>query len=359
MKKIGKIVKLSLISLSSLSIFSASTINASAASMSFSKIEKSAKKEGKVNTLAMGADYVNWGETWNDIKNKYGIKHTDTDLSSAQELQKFKTEGKNATVDMGDIALSVAPTAVKEKLLAKYKTNYWKYIPSWAKDKNGYWALGYTGTIAFITDTKNVSASKAPTSWKELLNGKYQVSINDVSTVADAQYGVLAAAYANGGSVKNIKPGLKFFAKLNKENRLSSVQPTVDNLKKGETQVSILWDCDALYYKHLINSKRYKVTIPSDGSVTSGYAEVINKYAPHKNAAKLARNYILSKKGQINLAKGYARPIRTDIKLPSSVKSKLIPDKEYKKIYHIKDVAALNKMALRLPKLWQSEVLGK
>ncbi len=43
--------------------------------------------------------------------------------------------------------------------------------------------------------------------------------------------------------------------------------------------------------------------IPSDGSVISGYTTIINKYAKHPNAAKLAREYIFSDAGQINLAK--------------------------------------------------------
>ncbi len=57
---------------------------------------------------------------------------------------------------------------------------------------------------------------------------------------------------------------------------------------------------------------RYEVLIPADGSVISSYTTIIDKYAKYPNAAKLAREFILSDKGQINLAKGYARPIRID-----------------------------------------------
>ena len=35
----------------------------------------------------------------------------------------------------------------------------------------------------------------------------------------------------------------------------------------------------------------------------SGYTTIINKYAKHPNAAKLAREYIFSDAGQINLAR--------------------------------------------------------
>ena len=50
----------------------------------------------------------------------------------------------------------------------------------------------------------------------------------------------------------------------------------------------------------------------------SGYSTIINKWAKNPNAAKLTREYILSDAGQINLAKGHARPIRAEhIDLPA------------------------------------------
>ncbi|MCW1587089.1 extracellular solute-binding protein, partial [Campylobacter jejuni] len=81
------------------------------------------------------------------------------------------------------------------------------------------------------------------------------------------------------------------------------------NLEKGEVEVGLVWDFNGLGYR----DKWAKIVmkfIPADGSVISGYTTIINKYAKHPNAAKLAREFILSDKGQINLAKGYARPIR-------------------------------------------------
>ncbi|KRN30217.1 ABC transporter substrate-binding protein [Liquorilactobacillus mali] len=333
--------------------------SASATSNDWNTIVKQAKKEGKVVSVGMPDTWANWVGTWNDIKSKFGISHTDTDMSSAQELQKFKSAGKSSSApDIGDIGLNVAPTAKKENLLAAYKTKYWKDIPSWAKDKDGYYSAGYTGSIVFITDTKNVSSSDAPTSWKQLASGKYKVAIGDVSTAAQAQYSVLAAAFANGGSEKNINPGLNYFAKLQKENRLSTVDTTIENLQKGEIQVAVMWDFNALNYAHQIDSKRYKITVPTDGTVESGYAEVINKNAAHPYAAKLARSYILSDAGQINLAKGYARPIRKDVKLPAAVKAKLIPESEYKKEYHVKDNNVWNKETLKLGQEWKNKVTG-
>jgi putative spermidine/putrescine transport system substrate-binding protein len=90
--------------------------------------------------------------------------------------------------------------------------------------------------------------------------------------------------------------------------------------------------------------------------VMSGYTTVINKNAPHPNAAKLAREYILSDEGQINLAKGYARPIR-NVELPEDVKSKLLPDEAYENVSQVEDHEAWDQTAIELPQLWQQEVL--
>lgn len=194
-------------------------------------IAKAAKKEGMIRSVGMPDTWANWVETWGDLKTKYGLKHQDTDMSSAQELQNFKSVGKSANAaDLGDIGINVAPTAVQQNLLTPFKTKYWNQIPSWAKDTKGYYAAGYTGTIAFITDTKNVKASDAPTSWKQLADGKYNVDLGDVTSAAQSQYAVLAAAVANGGNEKDIQPGIKFFAKLQKEHRLSTNNLTVQNL---------------------------------------------------------------------------------------------------------------------------------
>lgn len=62
--------------------------------------------------------------------------------------------------------------------------------------------------------------------------------------------------------------------------------------------------------------------IPSDGSVQSGYASIININAPNPAAACLAREYILSDEGQINLAISYATPIRSNVEIPADVQEK-------------------------------------
>ncbi|MFG1490402.1 extracellular solute-binding protein, partial [Oceanospirillum sp. HFRX-1_2] len=133
--------------------------------------------------------------------------------------------------------------------------------------------------------------------------------------------------------------------------------PSIANLEKGEVEVAILWDFNALNYRDKIDRDRFTVSIPQDGSVISGYTTIINKFAKNPNAAKLAREYIFSDKGQINLANGYARPIRSSITMPAEVQAKLLPNSQYTNVQPIKDFKAWEKSARKLPRQWQENVL--
>ncbi|MGL5999056.1 MAG: ABC transporter substrate-binding protein [Pseudomonas proteolytica] len=332
---------------------------AMAADTDLKTLEAAAKAEGAVNSVGMPDDWANWRGTWEDLAAKYGLKHIDTDMSSAQEIAKFAAEKDNASADIGDVGAAFGPIAATKGVTQPYKPSTWEQIPSWAKDTDGHWALAYTGTIAFIVNKKLLHGSEVPTKWADLKTGKYKVSIGDVSTAAQAANGVLAAALANGGDERNIQPALLMFADIAKQGRISLANPTIATMEKGEVEVGVVWDFNGLSYKaKMANPDDYVVLIPSDGSVISGYTTIINKYAKHPNAAKLTREYIFSDAGQINLAKGNARPIRAEhLTLPAEVQAKLLPNEQYKNVTPIKDPAAWEATSKSLPQKWQEEVI--
>ncbi len=167
---------------------------------------------------------------------------------------------------------------------------------------------------------------------------------------------VLAAAIAFGGDESNLQPGIDFFVKLAKQGRLSLTDAKPANIEKGEVEVAIVWDFNALGYAEQIDRDQFAVSIPSEGSVVSGYATIINKYAKHPHAAMATREYILSDEGQINLAKGYARPIR-DVELPKEVAEKMVPKEQYKNAKPVEDYKAWEESTKSLPQTWQEEVL--
>ena len=55
-------------------------------SMTIEEITEKAKEDGEVNSVGMPDTWANWVETWTELEDEYGIKHTDTDMSSAEEL---------------------------------------------------------------------------------------------------------------------------------------------------------------------------------------------------------------------------------------------------------------------------------
>lgn len=329
--------------------------NAAHADNDINTLIDKAKSEGQLYSVGMPDSWANWKDTWADMNKLYGLSHQDTDMSSAQEIAKFAAEKNNATADIGDVGFAFARVAVKKGVTQSFKPSTWAEIPDWAKDKDGHWAIAYTGTISFLTNNNLVK--NPPKSWADVLAGDYKVTVGDVGTAAQANNAVLAAAFANGGNEKNIEPALKFFAELARQGRLSMNDPSIANIEKGEVALAIMWDFNALNYRAKIDSSRFTVTIPQDGSVISGYTTIINKYAKNPNAAKLAREYIFSDQGQINLAEGYARPIRSNVVLPAATQAKLISNDQYSNVFPITDFKDWEKTARKLPRQWQENVL--
>ena len=329
--------------------------------LTLSEIETQAKEEGHIESVGMPDTWANWGETWKELDAVYGLTHADTDMSSAEELALFKAEQKNPTKDIGDVGQSFGPIAEEDELTLAYKTSYWDDIPEWAKDDDGDWIVGYYGTLSFITNAEKVA--DAPTSFEDILAGDYKVTIGDVNAATQAQNAVLAAAIANGGDETNLDPGIAFFAKLAEQGRLDLGDTSLARLESGEIEVGLFWDFNALNYANQMKETNpnasFEVNIPQDGTIQSGYATVINATAPNPHAAALAREYILSDEGQINLAKGYARPIRENVELPQEVKDILLPQEQYAKAQPVSDYDAWAEAAKGLGQRWQEEVLTK
>ena len=229
---------------------------------------QAAQKEGAVYSVGMPNTWANWVKTWNDLQTKYKIKTQDTDMASGEQISKFMAEGENATSDIGDVGFEFGEIAKKRGITMPYKPSTWDQIPGWAKDPDGHWCLAYTGTVAFIINKELVK--DIPRTWSDLLKGTYRVSVGAVGSAAQANYSVLAAAIAFGGDEKNLNPAYDFFAKIAKQGRLSMVDPVVANLEKGEVEVGMLWDFNALNYRDQIDRNRFEVVIPSEGSVMSG-----------------------------------------------------------------------------------------
>ena len=322
--------------------------------LTLDEIIAKAKEEGHVESVGMPDSWANWGLSWTGLADEYGITHGDTDMSSSEELQMFATEGENGTKDIGDVGFAFGQQAIDEGLVQGYKTSYWDSVPDWAKADDGLWMVAYTGATAFLTNSEQVD--KVPTSWDDIKAADYKVAIGDIGG-GTAQAAVIASAYAFGGDLDNLDPAFEFWTEMAEAGRINTLDILQQNFETGEIAVGVIWSYTAIPYKDQITQYAMEATIPSDGSIMSGYASVINKYAPHPHAAALAREYIFSDAGQANLASAGAIPTRTDVEIPEEIQEKTFSQSEYANAVPMEDAEAYAAACETVQTRWNEEIL--
>lgn len=320
------------------------------------EIIQKAEEEKYINSVAMPDTWANWSGMWEIMRARHGLTHTDLDMNSMEELSLFAAEKDGATKDIGDVGIEYGKKAKNMGVTQPYRTSYWDEIPAWAKDDQGHWIASYTGTMAFLINDNLVD--RPPSSWNDLLNGEYKVSIGDVMSSAQAQYAVVAAAIAMGGGVSQLQPGIDFWKKIVQQGRLDRGDSSAVRVAQNQVAVACLWDFNALNYRENAEKTRedssFTAIIPKDGTIRTAYTTIINAYAPHPHAAALVREYILSDEGQIQLAKGYAAPIRK-VDIPEEVKSRMIPSEQYVNVQDGTDVTT--EITEKVMRLWKEQVL--
>jgi putative spermidine/putrescine transport system substrate-binding protein len=275
---------------------------------------KNAKKEGKLNTIALPRDWANYGELMDTFVKKYGIKITNDnpDGSSAQENEAIRSlKGDSRAPDGVDVGVSFAIAGANEGLYAKYFPSTYSTIPRAMKDTRGFWMGDYWGAVS-IGYNQNL-VSNPPKTWKDLLKPEYKgkVALNGSPLTSNsAVSGVIAAAIGNGGSASDVGPGIDFFSALKKSGNFIPIQTTPATVASGQTPISIDWDYNNLAYVKGLPAARWGVSIPSDGVYGGYYAQAVNATAPHPWAARLWQEFIYSDQGQILYLKGFAHPAR-------------------------------------------------
>jgi len=287
-------------------------------SISMSELVAEAKKEGKLNTIALPPDWANYGEIMSTFQKKYPIKITNDnpDGSSAQENQAVVSlKGDSRAPDVLDVGPSFAIDGTGQGLYAKYFVTNFGTIPRAMKDTRGYWTGDYWGAVSIGYNAGLVSTP--PKTWKDLLKPDYKgkVALNGSPlSSGSAVAGVFAASLGNGGSLSDVGPGIDFFSKLKESGNYIPVQSTPQTVASGQTPISIDWDYLNLAYVKEFPAAKWKVAIPSDGVYGAYYCQAINATAPHPWAARLWEEFLYSDQGQLLWLKGYSHPARfTDL----------------------------------------------
>ncbi len=268
-----------------------------------------AKKEGKLNVIALPRDWANYGAIIDGFTAKYGLAITSDNPtgSSQDEVNAIQQLGaSNRAPDVVDIGMSVA--LANTNLFAPYQVATWNDIIAAQKESTGLWVQDYGGYMSIGYDSAKVPAV---TSVQDLLGPgfKGKVALNGDPTKANAALnGVMMASLANGGSVDDISKGVDFFHQLKLKGNFVPVQATTATVKNGTTPVVLDWDY--LSAGHGKDVPTWKVFVPSNAILLDFYAQAVSKTAPHPAAARLWEEYLYSDEGQNLWLKGLARPVR-------------------------------------------------
>ncbi|WP_371666310.1 MULTISPECIES: ABC transporter substrate-binding protein [unclassified Streptomyces] len=274
-----------------------------------------AKKEGKLNAIALPRDWANYGEIIDTFEKKYGIKVEveNPDASSQDEIAAVTSrKGQDRSPDVIDVGSAFAISAAQQNLLAQYRVSAFDQIPQEQKDAQARWYNDFGGYVSIGCDAARVK--KCPKTFADLLDPQYkgQIALTGNPTKSGSAFGaVYAAALANKGSFDDIKPGLDFFARLKNSGNFNPVESSPATIQKGETPISINWDYLNAGYVDELRAKGvdWKVSVPADGVYAQYYSQAIVKWAPHPAAARLWQEFLYSPEGQNLWVKGHARPV--------------------------------------------------
>jgi putative spermidine/putrescine transport system substrate-binding protein len=304
--------------LASVAIFAVIGQGAFAADMA--ALEKAAKDEGALTTIALPHDWCGYGAVIDGFKAKYPgitINELNPDAGSADEVEAIRANKDNKgpqAPDVIDVGLAFGPSSQKEGLLAPYKVATWDEIPDSVKDADGAWYGDYYGVMSFLVNKDLVK--NTPKDWADLMKPEYAQSValaGDPRTSNQAILGVMAAGMSKGQApgADAGKAGLEFFAELNKAGNFVPVIGKAGTLAQGSTPIVIAWDYNALGWKDTLNGNPpVEIVVPASGVLAGVYVQAISAYAPHPNAAKLWMEYLYSDEGQLLWLKGYCHPAR-------------------------------------------------
>ena len=271
-----------------------------------------AKKEGKLNVIALPHDWANYGGIISTFKRKYGLSMDEQNPNgtSAQENQAVRSlKGDPRAPDVLDVGPSFAIDGANEGLYAKHFTRNFKKVPRVMKDGRGFWVGDYWGAISFGVNGNVVS--NVPRSFDDLLKPEYKnnVALNGSPLSSGAAVaGVFAASLANGGSLNDIGPGIDFFARLKSAGNFIPIDPNPQTIASGQTPIVLDWDYVNLAYIKEFPGSKIRVAVPNDGIYGAYYCQSINATAPHPWAARLWQEFLYSDQGQLLWLKGFSHP---------------------------------------------------
>lgn len=320
---------------------------------------EAAKKEGLVVSFDTGPTWANWAAQFKAFSKRYpGVEMVYNDLGSAATVVALEKSRNRPQADTAYYFAASALDAAAKGLVEDFKPVNFEKLPEPFRHPEGQWFTIHTLNVAFLVNTKLVK--NVPQSWADLLKPEYKNAVvyQDPRSTGQGQVLTFAAAFANGGSMDDIKPGIEYLGKLTKAgNVLRTVGTTpYAQFLKGEIPIWIGYENDGLKAKYTDGmGDDIAVVMPKEASAAAPYAISLVKGGPNPNAGKLWLNFIMTDMGQGIFAEGYVRPSVPGVKLPESVADKLPPAPQLQPI----DIAKATKLKPEIDAGWAKAVLGQ
>ena len=324
---------------------------------------KAKEQAQEIVTYGMPDDWANYGEVFKKFQESLGVpdgKHTDTDMSSLEEITKFDAEQGNPVAMFADIGLLWGRVAEEHGVVPPYLPPLAEALPAGYKGEEGGWVATFAGVPAFVVNTDAVET--VPATWEDLLKPEYAGKIGspgDPRSSGTAQTAFLAWAYAMGGDAGNLEPGVEFAKQVIKG--YNSGDSSIDLLEKGEIVLWMRYDfnCAAAVAQLKEKGINAKVVIPGVSIYAPSALMVNGHHAAKADAQKLFMDFVLGDEAAASFAKFGARPIRYvlgDQKLPAEATAGWLPEADYQDVQVIEDFTGIG--AEDIATVWDEDVLG-
>jgi len=311
-------------------------------------------------TYGLPDDWANYGESLQQFCafHKFPTcKHTDTDMSSNEEITRFDAEKNKPVAVFSDIGIAFGPVAEARAVLPPYLPPNAKYLPAGWKAKTGGWVATFVGVPSIIVNTDVVK--NPPKTWDDLLKPEYKglIGVSDPATSGTGGATFIAWAFAHGGNENNLQPGVDFARKI--LSNLAGPSGNDATLEKGEIPIQVRYDFLGIAAANSLKQRGVNVSvfIPG-GSIYAPGAIMVNKYNVRQmDLAKLYLDWVLSDQGQLLFAKFGARPARYvlgNLKLPADARANWQPDAEYANVKAVKDWSKVDPATIA--DVWKNKV---
>ena len=255
-----------------------------------------------------GPTWANWAAQFAAFKKRYpAVEMTYNDLGSAATVIALDKARNRPQADTAYYFAASGVDAVAKDVVAPFKPVNFDKLPDVFRHPEGKWFTIHSLTIAFVVNKKLVK--EVPQSWADLLKPEFKNTVVylDPRSTGVGQVLTFAAAYANGGSVDNVQPGIDYLGKLHGAGSVLRVVGTTPYAQfvKGEIPVWISYENDGLKAKHIDGlGDQVAVVIPKEGSVAAPYGISLVKNGPNPNAGKLWLNFVMTDYGPGHLCAG-------------------------------------------------------